>query len=152
MFLMSDDFVQSDFVLHQKSNFDVKLIDILLRLFILANSVDDGLSQSFKFHLFLKIKIAVIEEMDKVLNRLNWLIFATRYHFIRFTLLASTHKGLDLDNLFHVFFVMSHFFLKSCSNHLASSPCWEFDYIWFPRLKLHQLITNKISAEHAAYL
>ena len=43
MFLMFDHFIQSDFVLDEECNLDIKLCDILVRHFVLPNVLHNGL-------------------------------------------------------------------------------------------------------------
>lgn len=49
MLLVFDNLVKSDFVLDEKSDFNVELVNVLLCQFILADVLDYSLAKAFEF-------------------------------------------------------------------------------------------------------
>src|SRR2546423_11400327 len=119
VFLMLNDFIESNLVLDEKSNFDIELINVLLRHFILPNMLYNCLSQSFEFNFFVKIEITVIEEVHKILDGPHRRVLSIRQTLVRFSLLSSSNETLELNHFFHVLIEISLLFGKFCTNEHA---------------------------------
>lgn len=58
--LMLDDFIQSDFVLDQERNLDIKLVDILFGKLVLAYMLDHCLPQALEFCAVVSLHSIVV--------------------------------------------------------------------------------------------
>lgn len=69
--------LQGDPVLHQKANFDIHQVEVILQLLVGADLGDHLLSQPHQLQLLLKVLVAVVQQMDELPHHCHWRIFST---------------------------------------------------------------------------
>ncbi|KAI6756601.1 hypothetical protein HG530_011199 [Fusarium avenaceum] len=118
--LMSHNFVECDLVLDQKSDFDIELIDVVLKHLVLSYLLDYSLADTLKLDFFVEVKIAVIEKVDKVLDSANRRVLASGQALVSLSLNLGTDKALDLDDLLHILVVEALLLLEASPDHEPS--------------------------------
>ncbi|KAI6764832.1 hypothetical protein HG531_012719 [Fusarium graminearum] len=111
--LMSDDFIQGDLVLDQKSNLDVELINIVLKHLVLSDLLDNGLADTLKLDFLVEVKVAIVQKVDKVLDSIHRRVLSGGQALVGLSLNLGANETLDLDDLLH----LSHDILNSGTFH-----------------------------------
>ncbi len=104
--LVLDHLVERDLVFHQKSNLDVQLVDVLFERLVLTNLMADCLAQPLKLDLFVEVEITVIEQVDEILDSVDWRVLSGCEAFVGLSLKLGANETLDFDHLLHVLVVM----------------------------------------------
>ena len=71
---------------------------------------------SGRTNLFVEVKIIVVEQMNKVLDRRHRRVLAVSEALVSFSLLSASDEALDLDDLLHILFEETLFLSELCTN------------------------------------